>query len=113
MGGHRRRLLMLAGAVGFGLCTVSVAVHARNGATVQDTPSSFSASCKPLPTDGILTVRFNEAADRLTYLFAVKHETFGQDEMEKIYGLFKQANCGDNKAEEPWSFELKAHAKWQ
>lgn len=35
------------------------------------------------------------------------------DEKLSLYGLFKQATEGDNKAAAPWAIQLEAKAKWE
>jgi diazepam-binding inhibitor (GABA receptor modulating acyl-CoA-binding protein) len=34
------------------------------------------------------------------------------DELLQVYGLFKQANLGDNNTDKPGIFSLEAKAKW-
>ncbi|CAF1311012.1 unnamed protein product [Rotaria sordida] len=34
------------------------------------------------------------------------------DELLKLYGLFKQANFGDNNTDKPGMFDLKGKYKW-
>lgn len=35
------------------------------------------------------------------------------DELLKLYGLFKQATVGDNTTEKPGVFDFKGKAKWE
>jgi len=35
------------------------------------------------------------------------------DELLKLYGLFKQAKEGDNTTGQPWAWQMEAAAKWQ
>merc|ERR1719336_1151239 len=34
------------------------------------------------------------------------------DELLKLYGLYKQATMGDDTDSEPWAFQFKARSKW-
>jgi len=34
------------------------------------------------------------------------------DELLKLYGLYKQGTVGDNDTAQPWAVQLEARAKW-
>jgi diazepam-binding inhibitor (GABA receptor modulating acyl-CoA-binding protein) len=34
------------------------------------------------------------------------------DELLKLYGLYKQAKFGDNNTSKPWAFQFELSAKW-
>ncbi|ODV79076.1 acyl-CoA-binding protein [Suhomyces tanzawaensis NRRL Y-17324] len=57
----------------------------------------------------MVSTEFNEKAD------AVKNLTQrpSDDELLKLYGLFKQATTGDNTTAQPGVFNLKGKYKWQ
>ncbi|MFT6211485.1 MAG: diazepam-binding inhibitor (GABA receptor modulating acyl-CoA-binding protein) [Bacteroidia bacterium] len=53
--------------------------------------------------------RVEEAAERLKTLT----ERPANDEFLNLYGLFKQATAGDNKASKPGMFDMKGQFKWK
>ena len=48
----------------------------------------------------------------LEYTKKVKTLTVSQENQLKLYGLFKQANFGDNTTQEPSFYDLRGKAKW-
>lgn len=50
-----------------------------------------------------------EAAAALTQKFTTRP---GNEELLKLYGLYKQATEGDNESERPGGFDFKAAAKY-
>lgn len=48
----------------------------------------------------------------LEYTEKVKSLTVSQEIQLKLYGLFKQANFGDNTTPEPSLFDLRGKVKW-
>lgn len=56
-----------------------------------------------------IIIRFEKAAEEVPKLLS----KLSNEEMLKLYGLYKQATEGDNELERPWSFQLKASAKWE
>ena len=38
---------------------------------------------------------------------------FSNEQLLKLYGLFKQGTVGDNTNDEPSSFNIKQHKKWK
>ncbi|KAK9448175.1 acyl-CoA-binding protein 2 [Limtongia smithiae] len=55
------------------------------------------------------SAEFQKAADTVQAL-KVKPDN---DELLKLYGLFKQATVGDNETAKPGVFDLKGKYKWQ
>jgi diazepam-binding inhibitor (GABA receptor modulating acyl-CoA-binding protein) len=53
--------------------------------------------------------KVEEAAERLKTLT----ERPANDEFLNLYGLFKQATAGDNKASKPGMFDMKGQFKWK
>jgi len=47
---------------------------------------------------------------------ALQVKTFSKrpsdDQLLKLYGLFKQATTGDNTTAQPWAIQFEASAKW-
>lgn len=60
---------------------------------------------------------FKKAADAIKKSSEhVKDSTISamtNEEKLTLYGLFKQATDGDNKAAAPWAIQLEAKAKWE
>ena len=55
------------------------------------------------------SAEFNKFADSVANL----KSTPTNEELLKLYGLFKHSNFGDNNTPKPNSFLLKACAKWE
>jgi diazepam-binding inhibitor (GABA receptor modulating acyl-CoA-binding protein) len=53
--------------------------------------------------------KVDEAAEKLKALT----ERPANDEFLNLYGLFKQATAGDNKASKPGMFDMKGQFKWK
>jgi diazepam-binding inhibitor (GABA receptor modulating acyl-CoA-binding protein) len=53
--------------------------------------------------------KVEEAAERLKTLTVRP----ANDEFLNLYGLFKQATAGDNKASKPGMFDMKGQFKWK
>lgn len=56
-----------------------------------------------------LAVHFDKAANDLKNL----KKRPDNDELLNLYGLFKQANEGDNTSEEPSFYQLEKKSKWK
>ncbi|RPA80654.1 putative acyl-coA-binding protein [Ascobolus immersus RN42] len=57
----------------------------------------------------MVSAEFQAAADQVKDLTSKPSDT----ELLKLYGLFKQANVGDNDTPKPGAFDFKGKAKWQ
>lgn len=57
----------------------------------------------------MVSAEFENAAAAATKL----PKTPSDQEMLKLYGLYKQTTVGDNTAEKPGVFDFKGKAKWQ
>ncbi|KAM7301507.1 acyl-CoA-binding protein homolog [Ixodes scapularis] len=55
-----------------------------------------------------LDEQFNKAAEQVKELT----ERPSDEELLELYGLFKQANFGDNTTSQPGMFDPKGRAKW-
>ncbi|KAG7663350.1 ACB1 [[Candida] subhashii] len=57
----------------------------------------------------MVSAEFTEKADAVSNLTTRPND----DELLKLYGLYKQATVGDNTTEQPGVFNFKAKYKWQ
>ncbi|KAK6458357.1 acyl-CoA-binding protein [Scheffersomyces xylosifermentans] len=57
----------------------------------------------------MVSAEFTEKADAVQNLAKRPND----DELLKLYGLYKQANVGDNTTTKPGVFDLKGKYKWQ
>lgn len=59
-----------------------------------------------------LQSRFEAVAKDFYRMVAAKEILLPQDTMLEIYGLYKQATCGDCTSSRPWAMDVKGQAKW-
>ncbi|CAH2447036.1 Acyl-CoA-binding protein [Komagataella phaffii CBS 7435] len=57
----------------------------------------------------MVSQEFNDKAEAVKNLKTKPNN----DELLKLYGLFKQATVGDNTTEKPGVFDFKGKAKWE
>lgn len=60
--------------------------------------------------EGELRAKFETAAENVRKL--PPRAGVSNDQKLKVYGLFKQANTGDNQEAAPWAIQLEKKAKW-
>jgi len=61
-----------------------------------------------------LDQRFEQAAKNMKLSGDDKDTTkFGDDELLKLYSLYKQGTVGDCNTEKPGMFDFKGKAKWE
>ncbi|KAL6451513.1 ACB2 Acyl-CoA-binding protein 2 [Candida maltosa Xu316] len=57
----------------------------------------------------MVSAEFEEKANQVSNLSTRPND----DELLKLYGLYKQATVGDNNTDKPGTFDFKGKYKWQ
>ncbi len=60
-----------------------------------------------------LANHFEDAAQKIKDLKDKLKKSMGNEELQVIYGLYKQATIGDVNIEKPGFFSFEAKAKWE
>jgi len=68
--------------------------------------------CPQREQSGDLQKRFDKAASDLEEKMRKGELNIPAADLIAVYGLYKQATCGDNHGGQPWAYNVKARAKW-